>query len=297
MIVGYEQHMASSIVDALPRSNAAPRGQFQMRAHLESAVWHGPSVGSWTEFEELVAVRGRPLLARLDDYEDALLIAGCAWSGDTAIARLLKRTDGIADHGFGHDDELDGALLLAGHVDRFDARRHCFQTTYLSHRFGEYFEHDDFRLIFLLREPLSVVGAMLNSWKRAALDRLLPAGGGPPYPESASRVPLGASRLDKACAAYVESVARTAEIASRLGPRVAIVDYDELAARRARLLPQLFEFARVPFDPGLLSHLHGKSVHKGHTLAAWETALVEQLAAPAYLRARAFCTIGTANAF
>jgi hypothetical protein len=268
-----------------------------MRAHLEPAIRRGPAVGSWTEFEDLVAVRGRPLLARLDYYEDALLVAGCAWSGDTAIARLLKRTEGIADHGFGHDDELDGALLLAGHVDRFDPRRHCFQTTYLGQRFGEYFEHDDFRLIFLLREPLSVVCAMLNSRKRAALDRLLPAGGGPPYPEGASRVPLaGASRLDKACAAYVESVARTAEIASRLGPRVTIVDYDELAARRARLLPQLFEFAGVPFDPELLSHLHGKSVHKGHTLAAWEAELVAQLAAPAYRRARAFCTIGTANA-
>ena len=286
--------MATSIVDASPRLNAAARAHAQ--AQWEPAVWRGPAVGSWTEFEELVAATGRPLLARLDTYEDALLVAGCAWSGDTAIARLVKRTDGIADHGFGHDDELDGALLLAGHVDRFDARRHCFQTTYLGDRFDEYFEHDDFRLIWILREPSTVICAMFNSWKRAALDRLLPAGGGPPYPESGARAPLaGASRLDKACAAYVENVARTAEIATRLGSRAVIVDYDELAAGRARLLPKLCALAGLEFDRHLLSHLHGKSVHKGHTLAAWEAARVEELAASAYRHARTFRTIGAGH--
>ena len=77
------------------------------------------------------------------------------WPSATAVARLLKRSTSFADHGFGHDDELDGALLLAGYVTRFSEGRHCFQTTYLGERFREYFDHDDFRLIFILREPLA----------------------------------------------------------------------------------------------------------------------------------------------
>jgi hypothetical protein len=115
---------------------------------------------------------GQRLLAKLDDYPDAILVAGCQRSGTTALARLLKRADGMIDHAFGHDDELDGALLLAGHATRGTEGRHCFQTTYLNDRFREYFEHRAFRLIWMLREPRSVVYSMLNNWKRGALNRL-----------------------------------------------------------------------------------------------------------------------------
>jgi hypothetical protein len=290
--------MTSSIVDAPPRALSGAFGRAQPSQGIHpSPVWRGPAVLSWADFDELIATPGRPLLARLDDFEDCLLVAGCAGTGTTAIARLLKRTDGIVDHGFGHDDELDGALLLAGQVERFEDGRHCFQTTYLEERFREYFEHDDFRLIWILREPWSVVGAMQNSWKRSALDRLLPAGGGRPYPENLPRaLPGTASRLDRACAAYTECVRRTLEIAARLGRRAAIVDYDDLAAHRARLLPDLCAFAGTPFDRRLLSHLHGKSVHKGHAgLAAWEAARIAELAMPAYRLARTLCTIGAAH--
>ena len=283
--------MTSSIVDA-QRRLAAALGQAPAPTFPPPAAWRSPAVMSWSDFDEIVAAQGRPLLARLDEFEDCLLVAGCAGTGTTAIARLFKRASGIVDHGFGHDDELDGALLLAGQAERIEDGRHCFQTTYLDDRFREYFEHDDFRLIWILREPMSVVGAMLNSWKRSALDRLLPAGGGRPYPEALPRRVAGASRLDKACAAYAEGVLRTLEIAAQLRGRVAIVDYDELAAQRARLLPELCAFAGTPFDRRLLSHLHGKSVHKGHALAGWEAARIAELAAPPYLHARALCTIG-----
>ncbi|HEX5049939.1 MAG TPA: hypothetical protein VFX89_22690 [Gammaproteobacteria bacterium] len=288
--------MASSLIDAPPRLSAGVFGYAHSAAARRPMSWQRPSITSWADFDELVALPGRPLLARLDDFEDSLLVAGCAGSGTTAIARLFKRTDGLADHAFGHDDELDGALLLAGYVERFDDRRHCFQTSYLGDRFREYFEHPDFRLVWIVREPATVVSAMLNAWKRAALDRLLPPGGGRPYPETTGRsLSSGVSRLDRACAAYAESIARTFEIAARLGPRAAIVDYDELAAHRAQLLPQLCAFAGTPFDRRHLCHLHGKSVHTAHTLAKWEAARVAELAAPAYRRARALCTIGAAH--
>ncbi len=241
-----------------------------------------------------MASRDRPLLARLDDYENSLLISGCHWPSTTAVTRLLQRTGGFADHGFGHDDEFDGALLLAGYVTRFSSERHCFQTTYLNDGFREYLDHEDFKLIWILREPRSVVASLLTRWKRAALDALLPGG---EHADADSRSSLsGASRIDKACSAYTAAATQALELHARLGRRIAIVDYDDLAAHRDRLLPQLCELAGTAFDRQLLSHLHGKHVHRGDTLAGWEAARVDYLAAPAYWGARALCAIGSGHA-
>ena len=104
----------------------------------------------------------------------------------------------------------------------------------------------------------------------------------------------GASRLEKACATYLASIRQTLELKERLGERIAVVDYDELAAERAQLLPALCRFASVPCDSHLLRHLHGKSVRKG-VLASWEAAVVDQLTLPAYRRARVAATLSLAN--
>jgi hypothetical protein len=84
------------------------------------------------------------------------------------------------------------------------------------------------------------------------------------------------------------------ELKERLGERAAIVDYDELAADRNRLLPALCRFAAVRYDASVLRHLHGKSVRKG-TLASFEAAIVDQLAQPVYRRARGAGTLSIAH--
>jgi hypothetical protein len=80
------------------------------------------------------------------------------------------------------------------------------------------------------------------------------------------------------------------ELKGRLGERMAIVDYDELAADRTRLLPALCRFAAVGCNASLLRHLHGKSARKG-ALASFEAAIVDQLAMPTYRRARSAGTL------
>jgi hypothetical protein len=242
----------------------------------------------------------RALLRRLPEFPDSLLIAGCQRSGTTAVARLFKRAEGIADCDFGPDDELDAALLLSGWVRRFTSGRHCFQTTYLNDRYHEYFEHRDFRLIWMVREPRSVVYSMLNNWKRGALNRLYDACGSARYETASggrSRLAewIGPSRLDKACTSYAAKTEQTHELNARLGDRIMIVDYDDLVLHREVLLPRLFEFAGIELDARLLKHLHGKSVRKGNKLADWQAARVDELCAPVYRRARAACTIGSAH--
>jgi hypothetical protein len=300
--------MATSIVEISARSPRSPRlhGPPLGGQARNGVAWQGPFIESWSDFREHVASRERPLLAMLDHYDDSVLVSGCHWASTTVVTRLLKRSDALADHGFGHDDELDGALLLAGWVKQLyraprprhyrhpwrPPERHCFQTSYLGDRFREYLGHDGFRLLWIVREPRAVIASMLHRWKRFALDRPLPGGDDTPPPRAA----VGPSRLDKACAAYQTLAAQALELHDRLGRRMAIVDYDDLAADREELLPQLCAFAGVPFDPQLLRHSHGKSVHVRHALAAWEAARLDELAAPAYRRLRALCAIGADHA-
>ena len=126
------------------------------RAHLTQLVHRrDQGISSWSDF---YAVMGdQPFLAKLDEYPEALLIAGCDWSATTAITRLFKRLPRFADSSWDHDDELDGALLLAGRRDRPTAGRPCFQTTYVRERYHEYFAHDDFKLVWIVREPRAAV--------------------------------------------------------------------------------------------------------------------------------------------
>lgn len=256
------------------------------RAHIAELVHRRGSerISSWNDFYDAMA--NRPLLSRLDDYRDALLIAGCDWSAATAITTLFKRLPCFADSSWGHDDELDGALLLANGAEHGEEAlgRHCFQTTYVRERYREYFQHDHFRLVWIVREPRAAVRSLLASRARTLPPRTtlgLPG---------KSAHGQAASRLEKACAAYLASIRQTWELKQRLGDRIAIVDYDELTAHRNRLLPALCRFAGVECEARVLRHLHGKSVRKG-ALAPWEALIVDQLALPAYRRARLAATL------
>jgi hypothetical protein len=261
-----------------------PLARHKRRVHFASLV-ERRQYSSWHDFYQVIA--DRPLLAKLDDYPDALLIAGCDWSATTAVTRLFKRLPCFVDSSWSHDDELDGALLLAGLRARSTVGRHCFQTSYVGDRYHEYLAHDSYRLVWVVREPRSAVRSLLCSRdkslpRRAALGLAAKCAAG-----------QGASRLEKACATYLASIRQTVELKERLGDRIAVVDYDELCAARARLLPALCRFASVPCDRHLLRHLHGKSVRKG-ALASWEATVIDELAGLAYRRARRATTLGAA---
>jgi hypothetical protein len=260
-------------------------------------VWHGRPVRSWAAFHSIVKRPSQPLLAKLDEYAAPSLVAGCQRSGTTALARLLKRADGVVDHAFGHDDELDGALLLAGYVSRELGGRQCFQTTCLNDRYPEYFEHGNFRLLWMLREPRSVVYSMLNNWKRGALNRLFDACGAEvlaraDVPRTFASAWLGPPRLAKACASYVAKTAQTRPLLERLGERMAVVDYDELVANKYAMLPRLCEFVGVRYDARLAEALHDRSVNKRSKLGSRDADYVDRFCFDTYDGARALRTIG-----
>lgn len=260
-----------------------------MAATSTNTLWRGPKVDSWAKFHRVVKRSGVPLLGRLESFPNSVLVAGCQRSGTTAVRRLLARATGIGAYRIGIDDELDAALLLSGYVDQQIDGRGCFQTTYLNDRYHEYFAHEGYRLIWILREPASVVYSMLYNWRRAALHRLFEACGRAELP----RRPAGflgarlASRLEMACAAYVGKTKQTFELAEKIGSdRLMVLDYDDLVLDSSVLVPRLFEFADLRYEDALAGALHSNSVRRGKRLSPAQQARVDELCKGVYGQAR-----------
>jgi hypothetical protein len=255
----------------------------------DNVTWHGKKIASWSEFHRRVKP-GRKLLARLEHFPDPVLVAGCQRSGTTAATRLLALADGVGDYRFGKDDELDAALLLSAYVDMPVTGRGCFQTTYLNDRVEEYFEHENFRLIWLIREPRSVIYSMLFNWRRGALRRLYAACGGARRADGTTLLgidrDLFRSRFEKACAAYAGKTAQVFDLVRWLGDdRILVLDYNDLVLDKARLLPELFRFAGLPFRKELGDALHSRALDR----ARWsprQAAHIEEVCRPVYDRAR-----------
>lgn len=253
--------------------------------------WRGPRVTSWAQFHRIVKRPGRALLARLGDYDEPVLVAGCQRSGTTALTRLLHGARGMANFRFCRDDELAAALLLAGQVECAQPGRYCFQTTYLNDRAVEYFDHTDFRLIWIVREPASVVYSMLFNWKRGALRRLYDACGRNSLDRvdaslAVTRRLLGPSRLEMACASYIAKAEQTFLLRRRLGERMLIVDYRDLVLHKETVLPQVFDFAGVELSADLLDRLHGRSIEKATRFPPRTADWIRARCSPIYARMR-----------
>ncbi|QKT02458.1 hypothetical protein HUS23_00735 [Ectothiorhodospiraceae bacterium 2226] len=257
-------------------------------------------ITTWQQFGRQVRAKDGPLLRRLGEFRDTVLVAGCQRSGTTMLTRVLNEAPELVDFRFGRDDELDAALILAGAVPHEVAGRHCFQTTYLNERYGEYAaslqEGADFRLIWVVRNPYSVVYSLLYNWRSFGLNELFRGCGaarldGPArrrYDWLGGRLGhLAVRRLKRACLSYSGKAAQVFELAPALGERMLVVDYDALVADKMRLLPQVFAFAGLEYRAAYADGVHGSSVNKASRLSARERAMIHDLCSPVYERARA----------
>ncbi|MGH8222484.1 MAG: hypothetical protein ACREQZ_05875, partial [Woeseiaceae bacterium] len=130
-------------------------------------------IRSWQRFNKRIAVGGRSLLRELPRFPGAVLVAGCQRSGTTVLTRVIAGAEGFCTFRITKDDELDAALILAGEERFLPTARVCFQTTYLNDSFREYIgTQADFKLIWVIRNPFSVVYSMVYHWKTFALEDL-----------------------------------------------------------------------------------------------------------------------------
>jgi hypothetical protein len=206
------------------------------------------------------------------------------------LTRLIARTPNFRGLALTDDDELDAALALCGEIDLPLDTRYCFQTTYLNQRYPEYSTlGPDHRLIWVVRNPKSVIYSMVYNWRRFALNELyegcgLALANSPRLQNSRWPWPAGPSRVEKACLSYAAKTAQIEEIL-RLVPRehVFVVDYDALVTAPQTWLPHIFSFIGEPYDHRYAKSVRSTSLGKAR-LSRNDACLVSEIAQPVYER-------------
>jgi hypothetical protein len=194
----------------------------------------------------------------------------------------------MTNYWFGPDDELDAALILSGYVDRY-----CFQTTYVSKRYCEYYEHAGrFQMIWVLRNPYSTIYSMLYNWSVDGPRQLFEACAPPVLTGRDKHLyklfgGVAITRLRKACWAYVGKTAQLFELSKNLEPgRIIVVDYDDLVTNKERVLPAIYESLNIPYYKRYASRISRSSLDKADRLSIAEQTTIEAIAEPIYRKAR-----------
>jgi hypothetical protein len=203
------------------------------------------------------------------------------------LARIIARAPQFTRLKLTRDDELDAALALCGQIDLPAQGRYCFQTTYLNERFIEYQNlRQDQRLVWVLRNPYSVVYSMVHNWKRFALNELYQGcclTGAPGRQPIRLSWPLGPSSFTKACKAYA---AKTAQILSirTIVPhaQLLVVDYDALVLEPHEWLGRIFAFIGAPYETAFASAVRVDSLRKASQLTSRQQLQIREIAEPMY---------------
>ena len=202
----------------------------------------------------------------------------------------------MIDYWFGRDDELDAALILSGYVEHNPSGRYCFQTTYLNECYREYFDHiDGHKIIWVVRNPYSVVYSLLYNWKRFARNELFEACGAA-YLEGSEKKRYeilgywGIGNLQKACFSYVGKVSQLFELKEAASDlQLKAINYDSLVQAKDTVLPSIYNFIDLPYREEYSLKLHGNSVDKAGLLSKKERSHIANICMPTYERALALC--------
>ena len=259
----------------------------------QSVSFDDRSATDWKTFSNQVRDRGYNLLQRLDKFPNSVMVTGCQRSGTTMISRIITESEGMVNYWFGSDDELDAAMILSGYVVHHTEGRYCFQTTYVNERYHEYFEHKNgHKILWILRNPYSVVYSMLNNWGRNNPNRLFQSCGVPAltgadkwlYKFFGTR---SISMFRRACWGFIGKTGQLFEINQCLGKDVVfVVDYDELVNQKKRVLPEIYDFINLSYKTEYAAKIHDRSLDKRNELSAKEEATIEAMCNPIYFKAK-----------
>lgn len=249
-------------------------------------------IQTWEAFTSNVRTKGCNLLKNLDEFSNAVLVTGCQRSGTTMLARILTKSEGMVNYWFGPDDELDAALILAGYVAPPGPGRYCFQTTYLDECYREYYDHSgDYKIIWLIRNPYSVVYSLLYNWPSSALDGT--------FEKSAASQLKGLdamlyrwlglrsiNRTRRACELYKTKTRQLFELFEAFGSeKILIVDYDELVLKKTEILPSVYQYIDLDYNNRYCEQIHSQSVDKKSKLSYREIKQIKSIAEPIYQKA------------
>lgn len=248
---------------------------------------------TWKKFYKYARSSDCAMLARLSDFPGAILVGGCQRSGTTLMARLIRRDSDMEIFNITKDDELDAALILSGLHQYKANKRVCFQTTYINECFYEYKQIErSQKIIWVIRNPYSVVWSMLYNWRRSALE-LLFEGCGREYLSSRESliyniIPrFSVSGIKKACLAYRSRLKEVAEITQWLPKdQLMLVDYDDFLKSPENEMNEICRFSGINYSQNLVSDVNPISKTKADRLSQSQRRLITELAMPEYDRAR-----------
>ncbi len=255
-------------------------------------------ITDWKTFSKRIRSSNRKLLHRLDDFPNSILVTGCQRSGTTLLSRILVQSKGTVNYWFSPDDELDAALILSGYVNHIPHGRYCFQITYLNERYHEILDHKDgHKLLWVLRNPWSVVYSMLHNWNGAALDELFLSCGAPVLhgiDDLLFRAVgiRGILRLRRACWAYNGKILQLLKLSESLSQNeLLVVDYDQLVTEPNRMLPNIYNFLSLDYEPEYSAPIHSKSIEKKNAFSSREAATISAICNQTFTRAKEFAQI------
>jgi hypothetical protein len=249
---------------------------------------------NWQQFTEKIRSRGCKQLKELDNFPDSVLITGCQRSGTTILARIIRESEGMVDFWSGKDDELEGALILSGYLKHVPKGRYCFQTTFLDGCYPEYYEHDRFKLLWVLRNPYSTIYSLLNNWSPNALHEVFNNSINlilkTPDKQFINRgVDLLNKRLIMACRFYNWKVSQLFELFPRLGNNaIMVIDYDELVLDKDKILPKIYKYIDLPYKPIYGEKIHSASINKKKRLSLIEKWFIKKICENTYMKSQDF---------
>ena len=142
------------------------------------------------------------------------------------------------------------------------------------------------KLIWVVRNPYSVVYSMVYNWRRFALNELYESCGVKQGLESgAAWWTRGPSSIEKACRAYAGKAGQLESIVAMIDPgQLLVVDYDQLVRSPREHLAAIFDFAGAPFEPGYAARVRPDSLGKAKGMSAGAVAMIEKWATPVHSR-------------
>ena len=241
-------------------------------------------IKTWKQFARKVRASSPDLLLKLSDFNNCVLVTGCQRSGTTALTRVITSSEEMINYWFGKDDELDAALILSGVVDHKPKGRYCFQTTYLNERYTDYYKHinDQFKIIWVIRNPFSVVYSMLHNWGKFAFNELFDSCGYHLLSDIEKKKykkfgRFSVSRIHRACLSYTGKCLQIIEIKNSLNKEnILIVDYDHLIEEKDIVLKKIYQFVELPYSEGYGDMLHSQSLDKAQKFTVEEIDKIEK---------------------
>ena len=164
------------------------------------------------------------------------------------MSRLITLSADLTNFWVSRDEELDAALILAGQTNGTANCTIVFKH-FLERRYAEYKEHQNHYILWMLRNPASVIYSMVYNWKRFALNELfINCGLTELTPAPRFRVLFqrkgasGFSKVRQACYAYNGKVKQLDWLVNNYSPqRLVVIEYDHFVATPDHYLENLFK--------------------------------------------------------